>query len=876
MIRTMITILMVIAGITCTPAKKIRTHEYGEMLRQGVQNAKDLLHNVKDPQEVEHSFNNKYDLAEWYSNVGLGAIANTLRTIGIQNTQLLEAKNLHDSGHKVTLEYEHNLGVQFDKKVERETVHGQKQWDYFWTLTADIEMKITTPADAPNSIPILKYTSKMQVITRMDAEPVRGAVVRQSIPLSWFLEQMASRENGINFQFRIDRSDKHCHTPLTNRDVGNFLSDLERFNSQVNTIRGDISNLMRVEAKFSDRYNFDFQSVVSYCDDAVPVVPLVKVVDQSKNESFSCLEQNDVATLYNAERSCLSSSIDKIIEHSTPVKFCAGDCVKVGVVFEHLKAISQATRAAHVYIEEGIRRQLRSAIAEDITPQQFQEYMAYHQEDLFKKEYQMHPFNSIIRRPFHYPEGTLSLPTHVSTKSMPNSTSLLSFRGVDLELQGSLNLHSWVTYSFDQVAPPVTLSARSRQFSGFILLVGTLATGNTFVPESAMIIQNKDELEVTLRASQLPSPGEFKDFISSLSPEMQRFAKSFRTKQLAGTLTAFAIVQIKPHLERVLNLPTGSLTKEIKLTQDVLKLLVEYQIPSDLLSFDSAIEPATSEKGTLTMIQQVKHHVDSLMSMIDKKLDKKVADKKREREYDEVMEEEPEQVKNIKRKRVSKSAIRPPPSYESVVMETAALHASADYDDAEGKHPSRSSSDLTADAHSQKQEKEPSTVADSQKASKPSTVSTPAVDDFTAVPFRLESNMIRLDPSQSMKPSKIQLSNWKKHSRDLFGSDSTTLLQKSDLKKETDGAFDLLDSLTKTADLPLEDTEVHVFLTVTHAFDEIVLENVIKNNENIIESAEASLLVLASTVHGLEPSHLIKKEAIPRLQNYTSYLFPSP
>eukprot|EP01060_Flectonema_neradi_P006584 TRINITY_DN1445_c0_g2_i1.p1 TRINITY_DN1445_c0_g2~~TRINITY_DN1445_c0_g2_i1.p1 ORF type:complete len:875 (+),score=195.26 TRINITY_DN1445_c0_g2_i1:43-2625(+) len=860
MIRTMITILMVIAGITCTPAKKIRTHEYGEMLRQGVQNAKDLLHNVKDPQEVEHSFNNKYDLAEWYSNVGLGAIANTLRTIGIQNTQLLEAKNLHDSGHKVTLEYEHNLGVQFDKKVERETVHGQKQWDYFWTLTADIEMKITTPADAPNSIPILKYTSKMQVITRMDAEPVRGAVVRQSIPLSWFLEQMASRENGINFQFRIDRSDKHCHTPLTNRDVGNFLSDLERFNSQVNTIRGDISNLMRVEAKFSDRYNFDFQSVVSYCDDAVPVVPLVKVVDQSKNESFSCLEQNDVATLYNAERSCLSSSIDKIIEHSTPVKFCAGDCVKVGVVFEHLKAISQATRAAHVYIEEGIRRQLRSAIAEDITPQQFQEYMAYHQEDLFKKEYQMHPFNSIIRRPFHYPEGTLSLPTHVSTKSMPNSTSLLSFRGVDLELQGSLNLHSWVTYSFDQVAPPVTLSARSRQFSGFILLVGTLATGNTFVPESAMIIQNKDELEVTLRASQLPSPGEFKDFISSLSPEMQRFAKSFRTKQLAGTLTAFAIVQIKPHLERVLNLPTGSLTKEIKLTQDVLKLLVEYQIPSDLLSFDSAIEPATSEKGTLTMIQQVKHHVDSLMSMIDKKLDKKVADKKREREY--------------------YGEAGTPQAVPTAVFEMK--HFGAVETDAASEYRSGSShpaAEQRADAdehHSQKQKKEPSTVADSQKASKPSTVSTPAVDDFTAVPFRLESNMIRLDPSQSMKPSKIQLSNWKKHSRDLFGSDSTTLLQKSDLKKETDGAFDLLDSLTKTADLPLEDTEVHVFLTVTHAFDEIVLENVIKNNENIIESAEASLLVLASTVHGLEPSHLIKKEAIPRLQNYTSYLFPSP
>ncbi len=43
---------------------------------------------------------------------------------------------------------------------------------------------------------------------------------------------------------------------------------------------------------------------------------------------------------------------------------------------------------------------------------------------------------------------------------------------------------------------------------------------------------------------------------------------------------------ITRQLERVLNLPPESLTKEIQLTQKLLDLFITYQIPSDLLSYD--------------------------------------------------------------------------------------------------------------------------------------------------------------------------------------------------------------------------------------------------------------------------------------------------
>ena len=53
----------------------------------------------------------------------------------------------------------------------------------------------------------------------------------------------------------------------------------------------------------------------------------------------------------------------------------------------------------------------------------------------------------------------------------------------------------------------------------------------------------------------IPTPAEFRDAIESLSPEQQRFAKAYRGMQLASTLFAVAIVQIKPQLERLLGLP---------------------------------------------------------------------------------------------------------------------------------------------------------------------------------------------------------------------------------------------------------------------------------------------------------------------------------
>lgn len=116
--------------------------------------------------------------------------------------------------------------------------------------------------------------------------------------------------------------------------------------------------------------------------------------------------------------------------------------------------------------------------------------------------------------------------------------------------------------------------------------MGRIVGTGLFDPSCALIVKDKDEIRIPLLLETIPSAKEFKEAISSLSDEQQRFAKAYRGMQLSSTLFAVCVIQIKPQLERVLKLPSDSLTKQIELTQNLQELFLKYQIPSDLLSYD--------------------------------------------------------------------------------------------------------------------------------------------------------------------------------------------------------------------------------------------------------------------------------------------------
>lgn len=160
-----------------------------------------------------------------------------------------------------------------------------------------------------------------------------------------------------------------------------------------------------------------------------------------------------------------------------------------------------------------------------------------------------------------------------------------------IKISGERYIHSYLNHQFYFTNSSSTnFIFRAHQFSSFIVLLGTISSSTTFDPLHAFIVQNKDEMKIPLEMEFIPSIQEFRRAISSLSPEQQEFAEAIRELQMSNTMFGVVIIQIKPQLERVLNLPPESLTKEISLNEKLLKLFIEFQIPSDLLAYDEKLD----------------------------------------------------------------------------------------------------------------------------------------------------------------------------------------------------------------------------------------------------------------------------------------------
>lgn len=260
---------------------------------------------------------------------------------------------------------------------------------------------------------------------------------------------------------------------------------------------------------------------------------------------------------------------------------------------QHVVSIARAAVEGVAYIENMLWKQVVSAIGKVVSVSDMTQYMASHNRKLYNKVYAPRPFCYDIRRaPGYSPEGTLSMEMSSGKGKEPISTSVrvlpvdvappMHFAlnaATSVSFEGEHRLHGLMVHRVSSEGmPSITLKVCARQFSSFILLVGRIAAADLFEPSHAIVVKDKDEVLLPLLLDPLPTPGEFRDAISSLSPEQQRFAKAFRAMQLESTLFACCVVQIKPQLELLLRLPQGALTKEIMLTQHLMELFIEYQV----------------------------------------------------------------------------------------------------------------------------------------------------------------------------------------------------------------------------------------------------------------------------------------------------------
>ena len=615
-------------------------HEFKTRVDAALKRIRTILENTRNPQypaDVPHRYDDKYLLAEVLTRVATASLLQCLELVGLTAEGLAQIREWAKT-RSVTIRLVAQEDCRFlreeTRKVEspeivtetRGLLGGKtsrtekvvtKVTEYFWSFAFEYEI-VAYQGNAPeNAVALLSRSGSIEIKTGAKTTPRPQAVARPPVDvnITWLLAGIDAESRS---SFVIDRADKSCHTPRRNREIDAALREAEQFHAWCS----QVASYFLGELFTAQQEHGRDLSAINDEGVFVPVVPLFEeapradgVLPASYAHAFLSEERRSLAEKCRA----LSTMFPKDASVITAVE--AG----LLVTLLHAKQVCQQLSDGVDHVEDMLRRQLVDAIGKELTAADFSAYMVFHHRKLFAPEYGPLPFSYAVRRPDHYPEGVLSveadrgsaMPDPVSTTVAWSAARRPMTFGLDASTRvsflGERHLHAFIAHQFSgQPGPSLSLVARARQFSSFILLVGRIASADVFEPRFGVIVQNKDVLKLPLMLEQIPTPKEFRDAIESLSPEQQRFATAFRSMQLESTLFGVCVIQIKPQLEKLLKLPPDSLTKEIKMTQELLSLFIEYQIPSDLVSYDGPEEAPPDQK-----VARVKEYVGRMQEMID-------------------------------------------------------------------------------------------------------------------------------------------------------------------------------------------------------------------------------------------------------------------
>jgi len=394
-------------------------------------------------------------------------------------------------------------------------------------------------------------------------KPQSRAYDGHNVNVTWLLQQL---NDELLPSFKIDRKEVSCRTPRRNEPINRSLLFFASWYNWAEGVKNYFtSNLFNVKATGLDTNAVNTNGIF------VPIVPLLESPKNEDDDNESTvLSFADVNAFLQEEERSLQEKIDSLQKIFPAEGFLTYHQAIFPTILLHSKETCEQHGNAIDYIEKMLHDQLVSAIGREIGPTDFAEYMVYHNRKLFQPNYQPKQFCNAVRRPEHDPEGVVTIesngePIYTNVNLIgKNQMSFAIDAATTVSFNGNQFVHAWVDHCFSSSSQSsLKLKARARQFSSFILMIGTIVSANEFQPKHAIIIQNKDDLLIPLLTEVIPTPKAFKKAVESLSEEQRAFAKAYRGMQLESTLFGMCIIQIKPQLEKLLRIPNDSLTKEI-------------------------------------------------------------------------------------------------------------------------------------------------------------------------------------------------------------------------------------------------------------------------------------------------------------------------
>jgi len=866
--------------------------EFKRSIQNALKSVKSILETTRNPvllEDTDHTYQDKYALVEFVINSAIASYGNVLKHIGVKEDLLDQALRwTHESKLTVELEFvgtiwsdfvkeeERKLSVEEyeKKKLENDQVTTEtftvkrKAWDVHHTLNISFDLNLKCK---DSSLSVMKHTARVPVvITHLHQGETRQLITskcKEVLDLYWFLKMIPQ---ATETSFIIDRQQDSCKTPSRNEDVKravDFATDLFRWSESMNSF-------MAQARRFLGKHDPNVKSlessppVVTGEDVFVPIVPFV--------ENDSVLSKSDLNELLNLHVKTLNSVTTSAMEKYSKEDCFSSDHILLEVSVSHLNALPKRMMSSVAYVEHLLKTQLFQAIGKKINAEDFDKFMQFHNRKFFDKQYSPQPFSYSVRRPGFYPDGVISVESSDSEGFAPIETLVQSIpaekapsitipvdAATSVDLEGQLYLHGWMQHVWQSgQTKSHQVVARAHQFSRFLLIVGTMGGPNVFLPKHAIILKDKDEVIIPLLTDILPSAKEFKDAIASLSPEQQEFAKAFRAMQLESSVFGICVIQLKPQLEKLLNLPENSLTKEIQLTQDLMSLFVDYQIPSDLLSFDGPDVLETREKVTA-----VKAHVEAVLNVIEGQKKKQLQDAKAQHKAEAMMADEDTviswgqgQLQQQMQQQMMAGSSMPLPLPRMAAMDSRhikksrRLHAEPMLRETQSIMLDNFSIEGVTDAMPSDFE---SSIPGTQKEFGEEISS--HLIDFTIIPKILDRQLEKHDVEGSLKSTILKLGEpWERlRKENLLVSPRRSYLSDRDREEEKHKAMDLLKALSRSGSLPIIQSELHVIISMSHCFDKDIVETVIEDNANPIQKVEKSMLMLGSVIHGTDKEKLL-------------------
>mmetsp|Transcript_9281 Transcript_9281/g.29472 ORF Transcript_9281/g.29472 Transcript_9281/m.29472 type:complete len:1028 (+) Transcript_9281:35-3118(+) len=974
-------------------------------------------------EDAPHSFDDKYLLAEFLTNCGLAAQCTCLEALGVGTQQLAtlvewsasETVTLRLAGRqRCTFLREEEREVESKSKVVKEsTIFGKSEQkvvtrvnEWFWKI--DVEWELVAYAGTmggPRQLRLQGRSGSAQLKTTTSATPEPAGQVEfipTEVPITWLLQQVELPGGLVGaahvLSFKIDRDAEGCRTPQRNPQVEAALHaarELCAWSKRVcqfmnQRIFSKAERCAKVQAHTGrDGFLALISSTHQPSELFVPVLPLFEArpaeeeadaaggdgdggdgdgtlvsVTAAAAEAASTpvLRIGDINAMLAEQRRALEAKWATLADACPPAddgSLLSPVELKLSIAVKHLDDCCSQLSQGVDYIEAMLKKQLLDAVGRLVTPADFQRYMDFHGQRLFKPEYAPKPFCFAVRRPDHYPEGTLTIEhlspdrsrgaihtsgaIHTICRRVAEPVAPMSFAldaATRVSFTGERFVHAYLAHQFgDPPSPPpsppppnwrsppapctssgasvLMLGARARQFSSFMLLLGRMGPAGTFEQKHALILQNKDAVDIPLMLEALPSATEFRDAISSLSPEQQRFAKAYRAMQLEGSVFGILIIQLKPQLEALLKLPHDALTKEIALTQQLLDLFIQYQIPSDLLTYAGPASASPEEK-----LEAVRGHVAAIYKMVEAAKEGELHAARQEAMMEQPFHEYAESfgdtsagfslfqcgdasvmsadcdeaplrrnARSIQRRSdallesrrmaCSPAAPRgasaaPPPRHSAaqkrVQMPVAACAAGAAPLGCGAKPPPPGASFPAPTAKAT-----PAPIAGPTEAKANDDDFDTADDvaselDYTKIPSTLDAKLLTAEGGAAIRPTTIKVGEmWTKRSQKaLLGKPKEEALHTEEQQREKQAAFDLLDALSCSGALPIACCSLHVVVAATHAFDQSLLNTVIQQNVNPIEKLERSSLLVATTIHDAPAGRLLRDKVRERVARFAA------